>query len=101
MTRLFRNGRTETVRSLSREANEFVKGFLDPARSQEEKRDLLKVACEQHATLYKDAMNGLGIDRHLFALYVASRGMGIVSATHDSLWFDLIRSIWFHYKDLI
>ncbi|GFR89228.1 carnitine O-palmitoyltransferase 1, liver isoform [Elysia marginata] len=77
MTRLFRNGRTETVRSLSREANDFVTAFLDPSRSQEEKRDLLKVACERHAIMYKDAMNGLGIDRHLFALYVASRGMGL------------------------
>ncbi|GFO16152.1 carnitine o-palmitoyltransferase 1, liver isoform [Plakobranchus ocellatus] len=77
MTRLFRNGRTETVRSLSREANNFVTTFLNPARPREESRDLLKAACERHAIMYKDAMNGKGIDRHLFALYVASRGMGV------------------------
>ena len=80
MTRLFRNGRTETVRSLSQEADQFVTAFLNPSRPDEEKRDLLKAACERHATMYKDAMNGMGIDRHLFALYVASRGMGVVNA---------------------
>ncbi|RUS90982.1 hypothetical protein EGW08_001286 [Elysia chlorotica] len=77
MTRLFRNGRTETVRSLSREADQFVTTFLDASRPDQEKRDLLKAACERHAIMYKDAMNGMGIDRHLFALYVASRGMGV------------------------
>lgn len=79
MTRLFKHGRTETVRSLTRETNQFVLAFLDPNQPQEKKRSLLKAACEKHATLYKDAMNGKGIDRHLFALYVASRGLGLVS----------------------
>lgn len=79
MTRLFKNGRTETVRSLSQEADAFVRGFLDSSVSKEEKKVLLKKACDKHAILYKDAMTGKGIDRHLFALYVASRGLGIVS----------------------
>ncbi|XP_012943350.1 carnitine O-palmitoyltransferase 1, liver isoform [Aplysia californica] len=77
MTRLYKAGRTETVRSLTSEAKQFVETFLDAEKPEEEKRALLKAACERHAKMYKDAMNGKGIDRHLFALYVASRGLGI------------------------
>ncbi|BFZ23755.1 hypothetical protein BsWGS_26793 [Bradybaena similaris] len=77
MTRLYKHGRTETVRSLTTEANLFVNAFLNPNVPTEEKKSLLKTACEKHVLLYKDAMNGKGIDRHLFALYVASRGMGL------------------------
>ena len=79
MTRLYKQGRTETVRSLTPEANNFVEAFISPEISNDEKKKLLKAACERHAVMYKDAMNGKGIDRHLFALYVASRGLGIVS----------------------
>ncbi|XP_048251117.1 carnitine O-palmitoyltransferase 1, liver isoform-like isoform X2 [Haliotis rufescens] len=76
MTRLYLAGRTETVRSLTMESVDFVKAFLDKNVPGEEKIRLLLRACENHQIMYKDAMNGLGIDRHLFALYVASRGLG-------------------------
>ena len=52
---------------------------MDKTVSRAEKRRLLAEACEHHQVMYKDAMNGKAIDRHLFALYVASRGMGLVS----------------------
>lgn len=35
--------------------------------------ELLKIACDQHQTGYRDAMCGKGIDRHLFCLYVVSK----------------------------
>lgn len=44
-----------------------------------QKQKLLKRAAEKHQNLYRDAMNGKGIDRHLFALYVACKGFGYVS----------------------
>jgi len=75
MTRLYKRGRTETVRSLTPEADRFVEGFLTDSLPSTEKQALLKKACQRHAVMYKDAMNGKGIDRHLFALYVAARGM--------------------------
>ena len=53
--------------------------FVDKTVSGAEKRRLLAEACQHHQVMYKDAMNGKAIDRHLFALYVASRGMGLVS----------------------
>lgn len=46
------------------------------------KQNLLKRAAEKHQQLYRDAMNGKGIDRHLFALYVACKGCGYVSSNN-------------------
>ena len=79
MTRLYLQGRTETVRSLTIEAKEFITAFVDETIPAEEKYKLLLKAAELHAKMYKDCMNGKGIDRHLFALYVVCRGQGYVS----------------------
>lgn len=79
MTRLYLQGRTETVRSFTVEAKEFVLAFLDKTVPPEEKYKLLLKAAEVHAKKYKDCMNGKGIDRHLFALYVVCRGQGYES----------------------
>lgn len=75
MTRLYLLGRTETVRSLTLESVEFVRAFLDKTVAREKKISLLRKACALHARMYKDCMNGMGIDRHLFALYVISKGL--------------------------
>lgn len=37
---------------------------------------LLKMAADTHQNLYRDAMTGRGIDRHLFCLYVVSKYVG-------------------------
>lgn len=76
MTRLYLNGRTETVRSCTEESCKFVKAMLDSSCNKEMRIKLLQAAADKHTILYKDAMNGKGIDRHLFTLYVASRGLG-------------------------
>ncbi|KAK3094953.1 hypothetical protein FSP39_008296 [Pinctada imbricata] len=76
MTRLYLHGRTETVRSLTTDSVEFVRAFLDKSISHDEKLRLLQKACNRHQGSYRDAMSGRGIDRHLFALYVVSKGMG-------------------------
>ncbi|XP_037516905.1 carnitine O-palmitoyltransferase 1, liver isoform [Rhipicephalus sanguineus] len=75
MTRLYLNGRTETVRSCTIEATEFVRAMVENSVSTEEKIRLLKRACAKHQRLYRDAMSGKGVDRHLFALYVACKGL--------------------------
>lgn len=82
MTRLYLNGRTETVRSCTQESRDFVHSMCKDADvPREEKIRLLNEAADKHTNLYKDAMNGKGIDRHLFALYVACKGLGHVSST--------------------
>lgn len=55
------------------------RAFFDKSVSREDKIRLLREACEVHAKMYKDCMNGKGIDRHLFALYVVSKGLDYVS----------------------
>nr|XP_056701967.1 carnitine O-palmitoyltransferase 1, muscle isoform [Euleptes europaea] len=79
MTRLFREGRTETVRSCTREATAFVRSMVDPDVSPSECLQLFREAAEKHQLLYRLAMTGAGIDRHLFCLYVVSRYLGVDS----------------------
>ncbi|KAG1650422.1 Carnitine O-palmitoyltransferase 1, liver isoform [Nymphon striatum] len=79
MTRLYLCGRTETVRSCTMEASAFVKAMMDKDVSREEKIRLFVISTDRHQNLYRDAMNGKGIDRHIFALYVACKGLGYES----------------------
>ncbi|XP_075944939.1 carnitine O-palmitoyltransferase 1, liver isoform isoform X1 [Anarhichas minor] len=75
MTRLFREGRTETVRSCTVETCAFVRAMV-AEETREESLRLLKAAAEKHQNMYRLAMTGEGIDRHLFCLYVVSKYLG-------------------------
>ncbi|XP_075857827.1 carnitine O-palmitoyltransferase 1, liver isoform isoform X1 [Microcebus murinus] len=79
MTRLFREGRTETVRSCTAESCDFVLAMVDPAQTAEQRLRLFKIASEKHQLMYRLAMTGAGIDRHLFCLYVVSKYLGMDS----------------------
>ncbi|KAA0701495.1 Carnitine O-palmitoyltransferase 1, liver isoform [Triplophysa tibetana] len=79
MTRLFREGRTETVRSCSNESCDFVRA-LDAGEDREHCLKLFRKASEKHQNLYRLAMTGSGIDRHLFCLYVVSKYLGAESS---------------------
>lgn len=48
MTRLFREGRTETVRPCTIESSAWVNAMVENNTSSEEKIKLLRIACEQH-----------------------------------------------------
>ncbi|PAV83770.1 hypothetical protein WR25_24908 [Diploscapter pachys] len=85
MTRLYREGRTETVRSCTVEAADFVKAMLDSNQTAEDRLALLRKASEKHQQLYRDAMCGKGIDRHLFALYVIKRYLEEESPFFDKI----------------
>lgn len=73
MTRLFREGRTETVRACSIESCEWVRAMKDASVSSEERARLFRRACEYHQYQNRAAMTGAGVDRHLFCLYVVSK----------------------------
>ncbi|XP_078041780.1 carnitine O-palmitoyltransferase whd isoform X1 [Augochlora pura] len=79
MTRLFREGRTETVRPCTIESTEWVKAMHDKGATVEHKYKLLLAAAKQHQKGYQDAMSGKGIDRHLFCLYVVSKYLEVDS----------------------
>ncbi|XP_022102558.1 carnitine O-palmitoyltransferase 1, liver isoform-like isoform X2 [Acanthaster planci] len=73
MTRLFRDGRTETVRPCTISSCDFVKCMEDPSSSKAQRLAAFRKACDAHVAGYRDAMCGKGIDRHLFCLYVVSK----------------------------
>ncbi|XP_078112932.1 carnitine O-palmitoyltransferase 1, muscle isoform isoform X2 [Sander vitreus] len=127
MTRMFRDGRTETVRSCTSEAVAFVRAMEDAgatvSRTQphtkntsnksgthniKPRRDyshadgggevgwcvwrcpqcpcqnaqrlaLFRKAADKHQHMYRLAMTGSGIDRHLFCLYIVSKYLGVDS----------------------
>ncbi|XP_075229002.1 carnitine O-palmitoyltransferase whd isoform X2 [Lycorma delicatula] len=79
MTRLFREGRTETVRPCTIESAAWVRSMQNKDCTVEERIQLLQKACDMHQKGYQDAMCGKGIDRHLFCLYVVSKYLEVDS----------------------
>lgn len=79
MTRLYREGRTETVRSCTIESSAWVKAMEDKSSNTETRMKLLNEACKRHQKGYLDAMCGKGVDRHLFCLYVVSKYLELES----------------------
>lgn len=84
-TRLYREGRTETVRSCTIESSEWVKAMENSEVSSQEKIRLLKEACNKHQKGYLDSMTGKGIDRHLFCLYIVSKYLEVESPFLDKV----------------
>ncbi|GAW03660.1 carnitine acetyl transferase [Lentinula edodes] len=68
MTKAFLHGRTEAIRSVQSESIEFTKIFYSEAPASA-KVAALRKACERHVKLTKECSQGLGQDRHLYALY--------------------------------
>jgi carnitine O-acetyltransferase len=67
-TRMFAEGRTECIRSCSVEAVDFSKALLDSDLSLQQKFKFMKKAVESHKSYAADAVQGLGVDRHLLGL---------------------------------
>jgi len=68
MTKAFLHGRTEAIRSVQQQSVEFTKVFYSEATPQQ-KVLALRRACDHHVRLTKECSQGLGQDRHLYALY--------------------------------
>ncbi|XP_055939231.1 carnitine O-palmitoyltransferase 1, liver isoform-like [Argiope bruennichi] len=79
MMRLFREGRTETVRPVTMESCDFVLSVDNPDLPAKEKLALLQRACQKHQESYINAMCGKGVDRHIFCLYVLSKHLDVKS----------------------
>ncbi|XP_075393125.1 palmitoyl thioesterase CPT1C isoform X5 [Tenrec ecaudatus] len=90
MTRLFLEGRTETVRPCTREACDFVRAMEDGGKTGPQRLALFRLAVDKHQALLKAAMSGQGVDRHLFALYIVSRFLHLQSPflaqVHSEQW---------------
>ncbi|KAF9481337.1 acyltransferase ChoActase/COT/CPT [Pholiota conissans] len=68
MTKSLLHGRTEAIRSTQNESVNFTKTFYSEA-TPSQKVHALRKACERHSKLTKECSQGLGQDRHLYALY--------------------------------
>ena len=76
-TRVFRHGRTETIRSCSKLSKKFVVAALDESVSKKDKITYLRQATIHHSALTREAMRGEGIDRHLLGLRIVAGGLGM------------------------
>ncbi|WKY10583.1 hypothetical protein Q1695_002723 [Nippostrongylus brasiliensis] len=83
--RLYRDGRTETVRSCSTESCQFVNSMLDDTKDDQTRLSLLRKACDRHQAYYRNAMAGQGVDRHLFSMYIVSKYYSISSPFLDNV----------------
>ncbi|KAI0775213.1 acyltransferase ChoActase/COT/CPT [Trametes elegans] len=68
LTRLFKHGRTETIRVLTADSRAWVLAMMDPQSSNENRLALLRRAVQTHSQLTREAATGRGIDRHLLGL---------------------------------
>jgi len=87
-TRQFFHGRSENLWTVTSDAVAFVKAMahLDVSCA-ETKLHLLRRACMSHVQRVKEAMSGLGIDRHLLALRQVARERGETHAALEA-WAD-------------
>ncbi|DBA02366.1 TPA: hypothetical protein N0F65_007185 [Lagenidium giganteum] len=82
-TRNFHHGRTETIRSATPAAAEFVQAVAGNS-SKETQRELFVKAVKRHVDLAKTAQQGQGVDRHLMVLASIARENGIKSEFLES-----------------
>ncbi|KAI0331918.1 acyltransferase ChoActase/COT/CPT [Cubamyces sp. BRFM 1775] len=73
LTRLFKHGRTETLRTFTNESRAWVLAMTDPKSSNETRLALLQRALQTHTQLTREAATGRGIDRHLLGLRLMLR----------------------------
>ena len=67
-TRRYQQGRTEACRSVSDESVAFCDAMADPEVGREECERRFRAALEAHVAYIGDALEGKGVDRHLFGL---------------------------------
>lgn len=75
-TRPYVHGRTECIRSCSKESVAFAKAMIE-SKNDQEKLQKLKDAIESHKKYVTQAVNGFGIDRHLLGLKLIARENGL------------------------
>ena len=67
-TRRFQQGRTEACRSVSDESVAFCDAMADPEIPRDECEKRFRTALDVHVKYINDALDGKGVDRHLFGL---------------------------------
>ncbi|KAI1797126.1 acyltransferase ChoActase/COT/CPT [Ganoderma leucocontextum] len=73
LTRLFKHGRTETIRTLSADSRAWVLTMADPHYHDATRLELLRQALQTHTGTTRRAATGRGVDRHLLGLQLMLR----------------------------
>lgn len=76
-TRMYKGGRTETIRTASNEALAFVKVMDDMTVAPEEKVENLRAAFAEHSKRGKEASAAQACDRHLLGLKLIAKDAGV------------------------
>ncbi|KAJ2953579.1 hypothetical protein O0L34_g1184 [Tuta absoluta] len=76
-TRMYVGGRTETIRSCSIESIDFARKMLDSNCPPKEKLAAMQRAIQAHKDYTVQALQGLGVDRHLLGLKLIAIENGI------------------------
>lgn len=75
-TRLYVHGRTDVIRSCSKESIAFSKAMIE-SKNEHEKLQKLKDAIDSHKKYANQAVQGFGIDRHLLGLKLIAKENGL------------------------
>uniref|UniRef100_A0A8C3ABD4 Carnitine O-acetyltransferase n=1 Tax=Cyclopterus lumpus TaxID=8103 RepID=A0A8C3ABD4_CYCLU len=70
--RMFKYGRTDTIRATTTDSVKFVQAMQDPAKQNAERLALLQAAVGTHKENMYNAIHGQAIDRHLLGLKMLS-----------------------------
>ncbi|KAG5651360.1 hypothetical protein H0H81_008929 [Sphagnurus paluster] len=73
LTRMFKHGRTETLRTLTNDSRAWVLRMVDPQSTPTTRYTALQRAIQTHGRLTREAATGKGIDRHLLGLRLMLR----------------------------
>ena len=82
-TRRFLHGRTETLRSVSLEAVQFVENMVSACYDDHTKAMSLNEAAQKHVTTMMGCMAGMGVERHLFGLLTMFERFGSDLGIHS------------------
>ncbi|PPQ99150.1 hypothetical protein CVT24_009340 [Panaeolus cyanescens] len=85
LTRMFKHGRTETLRTYSTESRSWVLAMTNPEASALTRFRHLQNAIASHQRRTREAMTGRGFDRHLLGLRLLLRPL---NAEHSALFDD-------------
>lgn len=95
LTKAFYHGRTEAMRPVTKEAKSLCEIWCSEDSTPEMKLEALRVATKEHSRLCKEAAQGKGVDRHLYALkcIAARKGMPIPEFYGSTAWKTLGHTI--------
>eukprot|EP00735_Rhodelphis_limneticus_P015229 TRINITY_DN941_c0_g1::TRINITY_DN941_c0_g1_i1::g.16077::m.16077 TRINITY_DN941_c0_g1::TRINITY_DN941_c0_g1_i1::g.16077 ORF type:complete len:620 (-),score=182.66,sp/P80235/CACM_YEAST/32.77/5e-89,Carn_acyltransf/PF00755.15/3.4e-150 TRINITY_DN941_c0_g1_i1:397-2223(-) len=95
LTKQFKHGRTEAIRSTSMQAKAFAELFDSVSADRGSKVQAIRDAVKAHNVYSNDCKNGKGVDRHFYALYMMARELEqpVPHLFEDAGWKRLTHSV--------